>query len=158
MGHPAAHEEAAIPGKHNAAFRGGNLDDVGIVVVVAIAGIESEEAKEPRQRSQVHVQDEAGTPEGLRPHPAGRRNVQALEDRVDRNAVAFPHSIVEIHRLSVHDDEIHLGVGNPVRLDHILDRGIADEGSGYWLFVGVFGKEAVELFVESNRRCSHDSY
>ena len=68
------------------------------------------------------VGGEARLAQRLRPQVVDRRDVEGFEDRVDADAVAVGHLVVETDRDAVHQDQVDLGVRHAETLNQVLDR------------------------------------
>ena len=59
VGELAALEQLAVAGENDAAFADGDGDDLGVVVMVVVEGVEARQTQQPGQAAEVGVGDEA---------------------------------------------------------------------------------------------------
>ena len=70
----------------------------------------------------MHVEHEPGLPQRLRAQPGDGRDIQALEHRIDGDALATGEPPREIDAGAVDQHEVHFRMRDADRLDCILDR------------------------------------
>src|SRR5258705_14016781 len=99
--------------------------DIGQGLVIGVTGpphVEPEQAKQPRQPTEVDVDDEARITQRRRPQPGRRPDVERLEHWVYGDTVAGSRPMRKILRIPVHQDEVDLGMRNAHRLQNVLYR------------------------------------
>ena len=142
-------EQTLVPGQNDARLVVRQPHDLVIVVVVAIKGIEAEQAQVSRQRAQMHVEHEPRAPQRPRPQTRQRRHIEALEHRVDGDPVAVAQAPGKVDRLAVDQHQIDLGVRHADRFDDVLDRRRAVEGVAERALAQLGAQEVVQLLVEA---------
>jgi hypothetical protein len=100
----AAHEQATVLGEQDAALPPCPLDEVGVVGIVAVRGVDAQQPQPPGERPEVDIEQEAG---------AARQALRAgWRVELDHRAVAEPVG----HRRP------HLGQRDAERLHDVADR------------------------------------
>ena len=67
------------------------------------------------------IQDEAKFRWGLGSETDGAGDIDGIEDRINRDAVAILRDGIEIDRLAVDDDQVDFGVGDTQGFDQVFD-------------------------------------
>ena len=108
--------------------------DIGQSLVIGVTGpphVEPEHAKQPRQPTEVDVDDEARIAQRHRPQPGRGPDVECLEHRVHGDAVAGSRPMSEILRIPIHHDQIDLGMRDAHRLQNVLHRLMGPERTAH---------------------------
>src|SRR3954465_10306616 len=124
--------------------------DIGEGLVVGVTGpphVEPEHSKQPRQPTGVDVDDEARITQRRRPQPGRGPDVERLEHRVHRDAVAGTRPVRKILRIPVNQDEVDLGMRNAQRLQNVLDRLMRPKRTARRYTARLGSQEVVELGV-----------
>ncbi len=155
MGDHAPLEHVTVAGQQDAVLARRDLRHLGVLVVVAVERVEAAQAQVARQRAQLGVEHEADAAQGRSADLEHGRDIERLEHRVDRDALAVAHDVVEAHRLAVDEDQLDLGVRHAQRLDHVLDRRAPVELVRELDLAPLGRQEIVELLVEAEPRPGH---
>src|SRR5882672_466315 len=124
--------------------------DIGQGLVIGVTGpphVEPEHSKQPRQPTEVDVDNEARITQRHRPQPGGGPDVECLEHRVHGDAVAGSRPMSEILRIPVHQDEINLGMRNAYRLQNVLHRLMGPERTAHGYTARLGPQEVIELGI-----------
>ena len=81
----------------------------GVIRIGGRQAVESGKAQVAREAAQVHVGDEPRTAQGAPPRQAELADVETLEHREDRDALATAKARAESGRLAVDEQKVHLG-------------------------------------------------
>jgi len=109
--------------------------------------VKPEQSQQPRQSTEVDVDDEARIAQGGRTQPCGRSDVDRFEHRVRGNAVAGSRAVREVLGVPIHHDEVHLGVRNAHRLENVFDCLMISERPADGQTPRLGSQEVVELGV-----------
>ena len=96
----------------------------------------------------MHVDDELRLAKRLGPKPGEARHVEPLERRIDSDALAPRQPALESHRLSVHEDDVDLGMRHSQRLDEVFDGARSEKPMTEALLSPLARQEMIELLVE----------
>ena len=114
-----------------------------------VRGVEAEQAKIASEPAEMRIRSEPRLAEWLGTYARNRSDVERFEHRVDRDPIAIADAIREIDRLGVDDHEIHFGMWNACRLDHVLHGDFPIEAAHHcneavmpWQEIVQFGVEA----------------
>src|SRR5262249_24186742 len=126
-----------------------NGNDVGILVIVPVQRIETEQAQVFGQFPEMDVENEFRLTQRLRSEAEEGSDVKAFEDRIDRHTVAVTQPIIKGDRHPVDQNEVDFSVGDTYRHYGLFDGWHAveriDEGE-----LSLRGREKiVKLRVES---------
>src|SRR5258705_2032895 len=157
-----AHEVAALhlaPAQHafvaredGALLLERGAHDLVVFPVVRPERVEARHAQVARELSQVHVGDEARIAQGPRAQAHQRRDVERLEHRIHRDALAPGEEMRELHGASVDDHQVDLGVRHAEGLDRVLHRARAVDLDLEVALAPVLRQEGVHLLIEADLR------
>ncbi|CFR93535.1 Uncharacterised protein [Mycobacterium tuberculosis] len=147
MGDCPALQQAAVAGQQNSLLAQADIGQRRIIGGTRPPCVEAQQPKQPRQLAEVDVDDEARVTQRRWAQPGGRPDVEGLEHRVGGNAVAGDRPVGKVRGIAVHQDEIHLGMRNAHRLQHIFDRLMAAERPAHRQTARLQLHELVELGV-----------
>src|SRR5437899_8238426 len=102
----------------------------------------------PRELAQMGIENEPRFAERRRPQVHDGRDVEALEHRIDRDALAAAQHVLEGDGRAVDQHEIHFGVRDPDRFDRVLHRAGVVDGHPERPLSQLRREEVVELLVE----------
>jgi hypothetical protein len=148
-------EDADVTGEHRSTLGGRDGDDLVIVVVVAIRGVETGETEIRRESPKMNVSDEARNGLRGRPETDSIPEIDRAEGRKYRDAIAVAHAISKIHGLAADDEQVDLRVRHAEHLDEVLHCRGAVEGAEQRRLPARRGQKVVELAVETHRDRHH---
>src|SRR5207245_617398 len=99
-----------------------------VAVVYFPQAVEACHPKMPRELPEMAIEDEARFAKRRRPQVNDRRDVKALEHRIDRDALPAAQHVLEGDGFAVDNHEIYFGVRDSDRFDRILHRAAAVDG------------------------------
>ena len=111
-----------IPRQQNPSFSISRVRQHRIVRVVAIRGVEPDEAQVPRQSTQVNIGHESNGLQRPWSNAGQHPDVNGKESREDGDSVAGPHDVVEVDGPPIDEDQVNLWMWNSETLDEILYR------------------------------------
>ena len=144
----AVFEESHVSCQQDAVLAGRDRHQFVIRPGVGVGRVETHQSQVSRHLAEMTIQDEAGLTEWLRSDPRDRRDVESLEHRVNTDPVPVAHPVGEVDRLTIGQDEIHLGVGHAASLDHVLDASGYVEGATDLPRPVVRRQEVLQLRIE----------
>ena len=89
VGYGLVKQQPSIARQHDTFFPHRDVDDFTILEAVAPGRIETEHTQTARQFTEVDVDNKGGHPQRPGAKPLQRSNIQAFEDRVDRDSVTI---------------------------------------------------------------------
>jgi len=155
VGQLAQFQQLAVARQHDAGVAHGEVDDLAIIEVVAVEGVEAGHAQQVGQAAEVRVGDEARLAQRPLAQAQQGRHVEGLELRIDADAVAVGDQPAEADRLAVDQDQLDFSMGDSQRLDHVLDGGGAGAGRGEIPLAPLRREEVVQLLVEAEGGGDH---
>lgn len=115
-----------------------------------IGGVQAAHAQQGGQLCEVGVDQEAHRAQRRRPHPGERRDVEALEHRINAYPLAIAQLVGKVDRLAVHQQQVHFAVRHSAVLDQRLGRGAVVHGHLELPPAPARRQEIAQLLVEAH--------
>src|SRR6476646_7920424 len=147
VGESATLQQGTISGQQDPLLGQADVNQRLVLGVTGPPHVKAKEAKQTRQPTEVHVDDEARITQRHRAQPGRRPDVERLEHRVCGDAVAGRRAVAEILGIAVEEDEVDLGVRNAQRFQNVLDGLVRAERSAQRLTARLGCQEVVEFGV-----------
>jgi len=148
--HLSSFEQTPVASEKDAALRDGRLGQCLILPVVAIESIEAAQAQVACQPAQMYVGGKASDPQRGRPHPGRRGDIKPFEHRIDAHSVAVGDPTSKIHRFSVDQNQVDLGMRHPQAFYKVLDGAPGRADIREFPAPSLGGQEAGQFGVETD--------
>jgi hypothetical protein len=103
----------------------------------------------------MHIEHEAGFAQRTRTQPGGIAQLETLEHRIHRHALATVQLVREVDRLAIDENQVDLRMRHAQRFDAVLDGRRAVERMGEGLLPAGRRQEVAQLFVEAEFAVAH---
>ena len=147
MGDDAAFQEGTVSGQQDAPLSEADINQGLVVGITRPHHVKPEQSQQPRQSTEVDVDDETRIAQRHWTQPGGRSDVDRFEHRVRGDAVAGSRAVREVLGIPIHHDEVHLGMRNAHRLENVFDCLMSSERAADGQTTRLRSQEIVELGV-----------